>query len=247
MPSLVLALQVLTRLPLPSRPATTMAELGRSVVWFPLAGALIGLMLAVVDQAAVRIFAPTVANAAVVFALVAITGAFHLDGLIDAVDGLTSGPDAATRLAAMRQRVAGVPGALAGCGMVFALFVALGNLPLEARFAGLVLAPMCGQSAILLGYALFPYGRSEPGLSLAMKEGATPLRSLLGLGVGIGVAAIAGQAAGLALIAGALVVSVSLGQLALRRLPGLTGDIHGAICEVTQLGVLLAAPAVLLR
>jgi cobalamin synthase len=70
---------------------------------------------------------------------------------------------------------------------------------------------------------------------------------LVGLGVAMAIAAAAGGVAGLMVLAGALVAAAVLGRLVLRRLPGLTGDVHGAICEVTQLGALLVAPALLLR
>ncbi len=247
MASFVLALQMLTRVPVPTRPAAAFAELGHAIVWFPLVGALIGLVLATLDQTASRLFSPPVPSAVDVLAIIGITGAFHLDGLIDAVDGLSAGPDAPARLAAMRQRVAGNPGALAGIGLVLATFAAIENLPSDIRFVALVLAPTCARGAILLGYTLFPYGRSEQGLSLALKAGATPSRAVAGLSVAVAITLATAQQTGLVLVAGALLGGVGLGLLALQRLPGLTGDVHGAICEVVQLGVLLAAPAVLAR
>ncbi len=247
MSSLLLALQVLTRAPVPSRPTASVTKLGQSIIWFPLVGALIGLLLATVDQTASRLFAAPVPSAVVVFALVAVTGAFHLDGLIDAVDGLSAGPDATARLMAMRQRVAGVPGALAGIGMILATFLAIGSLPADVRFIALLLAPVCARSTILLGYAVFPYGRSEKGLGLALKAGATPARVIAGIGIALILALASAQLAGLVLLLGALIGGAGLGVLALRWLPGLTGDVHGAICEVVQLGVLLGAPTVLAR
>jgi adenosylcobinamide-GDP ribazoletransferase len=222
-------------------------ELGRAITWFPVAGALIGALLAAVDYCAGRLLDPAVTAAIVVFALVAVTGAFHLDGLIDTVDGLVAGPDPAARLAAMRQSVAGVPGALAGCGMVFATYVAVLSLPPETRLQALLLAPICGQTTILIGYRLFPYPRPDAGLSRALKEGAKARSALIGTTLAGAIALATAAAGGLVILAGSLALALVLGLAAHRRLRGLTGDVHGAICELAQLGVLLAAPAMLSR
>jgi cobalamin 5'-phosphate synthase/cobalamin synthase len=247
MSSFLLALQILTRVPLPARPAAQVGDLSRSIMWFPIAGATIGVLVATVDLCAGRIFAPPMTGAIVVFTLVATTGAFHLDGLIDTVDGVVAGPDPDARLAAMRQSVAGVPGALAGCGMVFALYVAVLSLPSEMRFHALFLAPVCARTTILTGYRLFPYGRTEAGLSRALKDGATTKRAMLGTGLAIAITAATAAGGGVLLLAGSLAGAVALGIAACVRLRGLTGDVHGAICEIAQLGVLLSAPALLGR
>lgn len=213
--------------------------------WFPLAGVLIGALLVCVDWVARSALAPRVADALLVAVLVAATGAFHLDGLIDTADGLSAGPDPTARLAAMRRTVAGIPGAIAGCMMVFGTYTALTALDPEIRPSALLLAPICGRSAILLGYRVYPYGRDEPTLSRSLKEAATTRPTLAGLGVAVGVAMGLAGPNGVALLALSMVVVVGMAQLTLRRIPGLTGDTHGAICELSQLAALLAAPIIL--
>jgi cobalamin 5'-phosphate synthase/cobalamin synthase len=214
-------------------------------MWFPLAGAVIGALMVAVDLCAGHVFAPAVAAAVVVFALVAMTGAFHLDGLIDTVDGLLAGPDPDARLAAMRQSVAGAPGALAGCGMVGAMYVAVLSLPPEIRSLALFLAPLCARTTILSGYRIFPYARQDAGLSRTLKDGATTTRALIGIGVAFAIVAAAAAGGGLVLLGGSLTLALALGAAATSRFRGLTGDVHGAICEIAQLAVFLAAPAVL--
>jgi adenosylcobinamide-GDP ribazoletransferase len=211
------------------------------------AGALIGALVAAVDVAARDLFAPALAAAVVVLALVAITGAFHLDGLIDTVDGIVAGPGAEARLAAMRQSVAGVPGALAGCGMVFATYVAVLDLPPETRLQALVLAPLCARTTILLDYRLFPYARPDAGLSRSLKDGATTGSIVIGTSLAIAIAGAVSAGGGLVLLGGSLMAGMVCGIAAHVRFRGLTGDAHGAICELTQLGVLLLAPAALGR
>lgn len=223
------------------------ADLGRSIVWFPAVGAALGAAIAVLDALATPVFSPSVASALVVFALVSATGAFHLDGLIDTVDGLVAGPTPAERLAAMRRSVAGVPGALAGCGMLLATFVVILNLPDPLRARALFLAPLCGRTTILTGYWLFPYGRPEAGVSRALKEGASTPRVVTGGGAALALAVAVGHGGGAMLLVGSVLAGAAIGLLVLRRLPGLTGDVHGAICELTQFGALLLAPTALAR
>jgi adenosylcobinamide-GDP ribazoletransferase len=208
---------------------------------------MIGSTLVLVDLGARLIFPPPTAAALVVLTWVAVTGAFHLDGLIDTVDGLAASAVPEERLAAMRESTAGVLGALAGIAMVFGVFVAVLSTPGEVRWIALLLAPLAGRTTILLGYWRFPYGRAEQHLSRALKDGATALRAVVGTGIALVIAAVVGQAAGVVLLAASLAVGLALGAGGMRLLPGLSGDVHGAICEVTQLLVLLAAPATLGR
>lgn len=188
---------------------------------------------------------PPVSDALLVALLAAVTGAFHLDGLIDTVDGLATGPDPDARLAVMRQGVAGFPGAIAGCLAVIGLFAALGALPAGIRTQALILAPLCGRTAILVGYCLYPYGRPEQTLSRTLRQGATPRRAAAGVLLAVAIAAGLAGLGGLALVALSLLLMGAVAGLALRRLPGLTGDVHGAICEVSQLAALFAAPVAL--
>lgn len=241
------ALEFLTRLPSLVPRDTTRADPGRGIAWFPIVGALIGFLLAFLDEVLRHVVAAPVANALLVAGLAALTGALHLDGLIDTADGLAAGHSVQAQLAAMRRTVAGVPGAVAGCLMIFSTYLALGALDHSVRTAALVIAPLCGRTAILLGYAAYPYGRDEETLSSALKRGATWPRAALGLVAAFAISLAIAGAAGVAVVAAALTGGLILGRLALRRLPGLTGDLHGAICETCQLAALLLAPVVLLR
>lgn len=243
----LVALEFLTRLPSLVPRSTTSEDLGRGITWFPIVGALIGLLLAFLDEALRHVVSAPVANALLVAALAMLTGALHLDGLIDTADGLAAGRTAQAQLAAMRRTVASVPGALAGCLMIFTTYVALGTLEGSVRPAALVLAPMCGRAVILLGYAAYPYGRDEETPSRALKRGATWHRAVIGLAATYSIAMAIAGAGGVVVVSTALVGGLVLGRLALMRLPGLTGDLHGAICEVCQLAALLLAPSVLSR
>ncbi len=241
------ALQILTRLPSPLARYATVPDVASSIVWFPAVGAVLGLGLVAFDTLARMALERPVVDALLIALLVVVTGAFHLDGLIDSVDGLVAGPDGEGRLAAMRQAVAGTPGAIAACTILLADFAALAALPDEVRPFALFLAPLCGRTTILAAYRLYPYGRLEETLSFRLKVSATTGSTVIGLAFAAVACYVAAGPAGIALLGLSLALMHGIAAISLRRLPGLTGDVYGAICELSQLAVLLAAPLLLRR
>ena len=83
---LLAALQFLTLLPI-SRHFTS-EQMGRSTAYFPVVGIIIGLVLAGVNYLLSWIFPSSVVNALLVAALAIFSGALHLDGLTDTLDGM---------------------------------------------------------------------------------------------------------------------------------------------------------------
>lgn len=245
--SFFVALQFLTRLPSPIRRDVSPDDLGACIGWFPAVGVTLGLLLVGLDAAARSALHPALVDALLVVTLVGITGAFHLDGVIDTVNGLAAGPGRAERLAAMREGTVRNSGAVVGCATVFATYVAMSALPAAIRAPALLLAPLYGRTAILLAYRLYPYARPEPGLSHSLKDGATTPRALAGMGTAVALGGIAAGPAGLVLLAMAVAPTQILPALAVRRFGGITGDVCGAICESAQLVALLVAPGVLSR
>jgi adenosylcobinamide-GDP ribazoletransferase len=84
---LKLAAQFLTRLPVPRVDDFSPLDLSRSAAWFPLVGAAVGGLIALVVFALIHRSAPLAAVMGVL-AWVWLTGALHLDGLADLADAL---------------------------------------------------------------------------------------------------------------------------------------------------------------
>ena len=83
------ALCFLTRLPLP--PPRELAALGRSPVWFPLVGLLLGLLGWAAYLTLSQLWPEPSARGLVLLGALLIADAFHLDGLADCADGLYGG------------------------------------------------------------------------------------------------------------------------------------------------------------
>lgn len=237
--SLVLAVRFLTIAPIPGREAEGVGALGRAAWWFPMVGLALGGALALVDRALAALVPPLVAASILLACWKILTGAIHLDGLADCLDGLGV-RDPARRLAVMRDSTIGVFGAAAMVGALLIAFAALAVLPDPARTSLLVLAPAIGRATPLIAGALVR--PATPGQGLGAPFLAALPRAAAPVWVA-GMCAIAWLlvgATGLAIVAVAVAVGVGSAVGLARRLGGLTGDVLGAGVELSELAALVA-------
>lgn len=232
----VAALQFLTLFPPLIRRMFTAEEMGRAVGWFPLVGALLGALLALLDLGLRQIFPVSVSSVLVLAAAIVSTGALHLDGFLDACDGLFGGHTPERRLEIMRDERVGAFGLAGGVLLILLKWSAL--MAIVHRATALLLAPTLSRWAISLALITVPYARDK-GLGRDMKDHAGPAQLVLSTGIALGVALLAGRWEGLiAVVAAALTVWLAV-RLALGKVPGLTGDLYGATSELVEVVVLL--------
>lgn len=236
---LLIALQFLTRLPvrLPGPPAPE--RTGRSLLWYPAVGLLLGLLVATAQ--ALLDGGPALLQAALLLALwVALTGGLHLDGLADSADAWAGGfGDRARTLAIMKDPRSG-PFAVVVLVLVLLLkFAALVALLDAGRIGLLVLAPWVARLLLALLLRCTPYVRPG-GLGQALAE-HLPRRALPGVlaAHGLGILLGFGLAGAWALLAGALVFFAWRRAL-MNRLGGTTGDTAGALVELVECASLVA-------
>ena len=87
---LLIALQFLTRLPVSLPGMPTPEQMGRSLLWYPTIGLLLGLLLWLAHLLLGQ--TPAVLQAAIILAMwVGLSGALHLDGLADTADAWVGG------------------------------------------------------------------------------------------------------------------------------------------------------------
>ena len=230
------AVQFLTLVPPIVRRSFTPVEMGWAVGCFPLVGLLLGGLLAGLDWVLVRVFPSGVSVALVIAAWVIVTGALHLDGFLDACDGLFGGYTPESRLHIMRDERVGAFG-LAG-GVLLLLIKVASLAAVSHRAVPLILAPTLARWGMTMAVVLFPYARTE-GLGRAMKDHAGWGQAALATATALGVAWLAGGWPGLGVAALAGAAAWALSRFTLARLPGLTGDVYGAICESIELLTLL--------
>lgn len=234
MKRLLLAITFLTRLPLPTPKNVTAQDMGRTTPFFTLVGLFIGFMLVGVDRLFSFFLPPFAVNAILFVSLVAITGGLHLDGLMDACDGVFSGRDRSRSLEIMRDSRVGAFGVLGAICLVVLKIAFLNALRGDIRWSALLLFPMLGRWGMVWAITLFPYARSTPGLGKSFTEHAKKRYIVLAsLPVfAIAITLFLWQSIPILVIT-CLAIWLS-GKWLSRKLGGLTGDTYGAICEITE-------------
>ena len=240
---IVAALAFLTRLPVGRLPgADGGAE--RGVTWFPLVGAVVGAVVATVAIVAGVVLTPLVAASLAVAAGMAVTGAFHEDGLADTADGFGGGWTVDERLRIMSDSRLGTYGVAA---LVVSIVVRIGAVAaLDGLEPGRILALVVGAHLLARTWMVVTLVAARPvktsGLASTVRARAARRQAA--------VAAIAWAAVGLAasgptafaLMSGAGLVLVGLVLvLAYRRVGGVTGDVLGTVEQVGEIGALVAA------
>lgn len=236
MKNLLAALRFLTILPL-GKPADFPGH--RMVSYFPVAGLILGLLLALIDRALQYIFPLSIVSLMDLVFLAVFTGALHLDGLADTADGLFSHRTSEDALKIMKDSRVGTMGLLA---LIFVLGIKWAGISSlhEYRVYYLILIPAYARGAFTIAIYFLDYIRPEGGTA---KDFFADNKSIGSLGW-----LLAPVAFSLWLgIRGIILNVVFIGIVILvtlyykKRLGGITGDMLGALGEVTEAGLFLFA------
>ncbi|HXW43236.1 MAG TPA: adenosylcobinamide-GDP ribazoletransferase [Streptosporangiaceae bacterium] len=241
-----LAVTLLTAVPLPGRgaePAVPSRQAAAAAMyWAPAVGLAIGAVSAgVLLLARLGHAGPLLAAALAVTVGAVLTRALHLDGLADFADGLGSGRPADQALEIMKRSDIGPFGVVT---LVLTLLIqvaalaradALGRGPaavltaaVTARLA-MTLACRSGVPAARpAGLGSLVAGTVRPGPAAALTAVVLAAAAAGGLAPGT-----AGRWVFVAAAGAGLAVSAGVTALAVRRLGGITGDVLGAVAEIT--------------
>ena len=247
--SSLLAWHFLTIIPLcrSSHAQTTPRELASSMQWYPVVGLIIGGILGAGDVLFNMVLTPDMTALLVLCVLVVLTGGLHQDGLADTIDGLGKRGSPSERLAVMKD---GSIGALGATGLILALglrFEGILHLPAPDRILLLLCMPVIGKWTMVVSTFGSSHGRPGGGLASDFLN-EIRLRDVLWATVWAGVflcATLGWQAGGLLLGLG-VVVARGMVFMCSRVFGGITGDVLGAINEVTEILFLITAPMILM-
>ena len=236
MDSFFIALQFLTRIPIDRDIQIDDVALGRSVLYYPLVGFLIGVLLSTLTL--VLSYAPdTVVAAIVITAWAWLSGGLHLDGLADCADACVGGlGDRQRSFRILKDPAAGPIAVMVLILVLLMKWVAVTVLLQQNNLICIMLAPLLGRTAILLLMLSTPYV-SPKGLAEQIMQNLpfiearrVVLISLIfsGLMMGWGNVLLTG------------IVLLWVRYAAVLRLGGATGDVYGAAVELVETSVLLA-------
>ncbi len=243
MTEILAAFQFLTVFPQIIKRPFTASEMGRSVGVYPVVGLALGGLLLGVYHLAGSIFPPLVVSWIVTAVWIMATRALHIDGFMDTCDGLFGGFTTEKRLSIMRDSRVGAFGVVGGVLLLIGKVVLVFSL--SSQIVGLLLAPVLGRWAITYAIVGYPYVR-ETGMGGEIKDNAGWPQLLLATLVALITVFLAASWSGLVVFLGVLAVGSIWFWYVQRLIPGMTGDIYGATCEMIEVFVLVAFAQILL-
>ena len=263
MKQILLAIQFLTIIPVTIKGACSDEELACSTSFFPVAGALQGILTAVAAFASTKIFPIEITSVIVILVLLLSNGGFDMDGLIDTFDALAvkstgeKDRDRQKRLSVMKDSSIGAIGAVALAMAMLLKFVLLNQLfrtfSLQAALLFIFITPVFSKWVTIIAML---HGRP------ARKDGLGSIfignvhykqvifSSLLVMALCIAIAGFclypAYDTFGIALFAtlflGLYVLALLAIWLTKGKFGGLTGDHLGALSEISEIFIWAVIP-----
>ncbi len=239
----MIAFQFLTIIPLPFAVRCEKEDLGRSTLFFPVAGLTIGGVLVGANWLISPWLARPLCDALLITQLTLITGALHLDGLADVCDGLAARGSRERFLAVMKDSQVGAIGAV---GLVLGLLLkwqALVAVPVELKWQALLLFPALARFGQVLTLTGARHARQD-GLGAAFVEGSGKTTLLLAFTTVAAVGYFLLYFKGIAALAAVCLLTSAGRMFFQRKLGGLTGDTIGCLSELNEILVLVVISAV---
>lgn len=239
------AVRFFTRLPVPAWVGHSQEALDRAARYFPLVGIIVGVLGGLTFVLVALVFPVSIAILLGMAVTLLVTGAFHEDGLADAVDGFGGGWAREEVLAIMKDSRIGSYGAIAVALMLLAKFNALLELSDEwiapAIVAAHAASRFCSTTLIFaLDYVRDDDSARAKPLAVRMGAGSLAVAALFGLAP---LALLPWQAAlaGLLLAAATTILAA---RYFVKRIGGYTGDCLGATQQFAELAIYLGILAV---
>ncbi len=231
--SFIAALQFLTLLRLTkTEKVLSPEEFSASMVYFPVVGALQGLVLFIVYTLFGGLLTPGLLGAVLVAVLIITNGGLHLDGFVDSVDGLAGGSTPERRLEIMRDSAVGAIGVVALLILLILKYESLSALTITGGGA-VFLFPIIGRwTAIPVAY-FANYARDGEGLGRLFSEVKVTTLLYATVITVVPVFLILGIT-GLIAMLGVFIAAVLITAFFKRKIGGVTGDVMGFQGEVGE-------------
>ena len=232
--SMVVAFQFLTRLYLPINVEWDTGNLRRSLMWFGLVGAFIGVILA----GALTLFnrfdlLPAVSAIIILLIWIFITGGMHIDGISDMADGFFSMRDKEKTLEIMKDSHVGAFGVITIVLLLLIKFEMLKEfIIIEKNVWLLILPPTIARIAAGLVLSFYETTKKS-GLGYTFHSSDPRIFWAIGFIVTLIISSII-NIKSLIFIGIAILASNLMALWAKKKIGGLNGDIYGAIVETVE-------------
>ncbi|HEX3014968.1 MAG TPA: adenosylcobinamide-GDP ribazoletransferase [Desulfobacteria bacterium] len=234
----ITALQFLTTIRIVKEEVHSSEEFARSMSYYPLVGLVIGAILAGLAYLANLRLSPLLVGAIILVAEIVISGGLHLDGYMDTMDGIFSGRSRERILEIMKDSRVGAHAVIALGGLFVLKFALLVQLATFQLWTVLLVIPALGRMTMGIGASLFPYARAE-GMGKTFANTFSRRKLLVSVAYTAVAAVLLCGWRGLGLWAVAVIWGWLFARFVAGRIGGLTGDVYGALNELTEAVVLL--------
>jgi len=237
---LVLAMQFMTRLPIPIEIDVEKREFYRTASYFPVVGIVIGSILSLLYFALKNFFSREIVMTFIVAFSYVLTGAMHIDGLSDTFDGLFSNKDKSKMLEIMRDSRLGTNGVLAAIFIVVLKILFLTNIHENITLTALLITPIIGRLSIVFSMMISKSARGGEGLG-GLMLGKVGIREFA-IAFVISIATsyfILPLAVFVKILTISLFVTYIVSKYISLRIGGMTGDTLGAVNELAELTALI--------
>jgi len=237
------AITFLTRIPCPMSPDGDETRLSRSLLYYPLAGALVGCVGAGVFFVMYRLYSNIVAAVFAIAAMVVITGAFHEDAFADVCDAF-GGMTPERRLEIMKDSRVGSFGVAGLVLMILAKVAVLSSMNLSSAMLALIAASVMSRWSSFYMIFRFPRNPRKNSLTGPLGSHATIGRLLISALTAIVLCLPLGVIPSLLLLLVTILICQAAGYLFFKWVNVISGDCLGAVIEVTELAcyLILAKP-----
>lgn len=231
---LLLAVQFLTTLPLPNLANVSEEEIRGSSMFFPVVGFLLGVLLWTMKLVLGMVLPNLVSTSIALILFTILTGALHLDGLMDVADAIGSRKPREQALEIMKDSRVGAMGVAAAVMVYTGKLVVLNALPVMA-VAAIVIPPVLSRFTMVLAMKVAPSARGKRGLAGLFAQNISIST--------VGTAAVISMVfslflhpvwMGVVMWLGCALVGLLVTAYFTRRFGGMTGDTYGALNEIVE-------------
>ncbi len=230
-------IQFLTTIPIKISLDVSEEDYGEALAFAPIIGLVIGGILAVTYYFTESIFPASINSIIIIIEYILLTGGLHLDGLGDTFDGLFSNRPKERMLEIMKDSRLGTNAVLAIVSVLLLYYGFLSQIPPEHMSVVLVLFPVAGRTATLIGASVSNYARNN-GLGKSFVDYCGLKQLALGLFFSIIIFGIAYRFYGMGLCILSIATALITVKFLSGKIDGVTGDILGAICELNQVVII---------
>lgn len=237
---LIASIQFLTIIPCGS---AGVFQAHKALPFFPLCGLIIGGLLVAADYLGALIWPLEVVSAVDVLFLVVITGALHLDGLADTADGLYGRRPRQRALEIMKDSRVGAIGVIAVVCCLGIKWAGLSAIQVY-RPLWLLIIPALSRATVMFAVHVLPYGRPEGGTGHSFFERRLRIADYWPLGVLAAIMVWIMPWGFVWAVTATVTITASMLLFYRMKINCITGDMLGAMIEVTESGLFLVFAAI---